>query len=508
MKAIDLPEHEMKLFRSCVLTVVFLFMAVACNRTPDCTDLYQQAEDRLEDGRFNEIRVLADSIRKMCPDSGSLIVSSDSLLQIAERIKLDFSLTEEDAERQLRNRTGGFTTAERDLWGKMNWLEYRYIEGEKRYFRRAPSNLILLRNFFQNRELNDSLDLTDPDLIFRRKHTQSVIQASELRPEPVQPAKMIVNYTLTVPPGAVPPGKTIRCWLPWPKENHARQTNVTFISASHEDYIISPDSMSHRTIYMETAAAEKEPAVFKISFGYQSAGQYFDPDKLSIKPYDKNSEIYRKHTSEKLPHICFTENVKKLTDSITGSDPDPFGILRKLYYWIDDNIPWAGALEYSTVPNIPEYVIRNRRGDCGMKTFLLMSMLRYKGIPVRWQSGWMMPPGGKNLHDWCEVYFEGPGWIPVDMSFGLQLSDDKKIRDFYISGIDAYRLIVNEEVAAPLWPGKKFLRSEPYDFQRGEVEWEGGNLYFDKWDYDMQIEYVDDKSLRSLRPEYQMTVQD
>jgi len=36
---------------------------------------------------------------------------------------------------------------------------------------------------------------------------------------------------------------------------------------------------------------------------------------------------------------------------------------------------------------------------------------------------------------------------------------------------------------------KKFLRSEPYDFQRGEVEWKGGNLYFDKWDYDMKIEY-------------------
>ena len=24
------------------------------------------------------------------------------------------------------------------------------------------------------------------------------------------------------------------------------------------------------------------------------------------------------------------------------------------------------------------------------------------------------------------------------------------------------------------------------DLQRGEVEWRGGNLYFDKWDYDVQ----------------------
>ena len=124
-----------------------------------------------------------------------------------------------------------------------------------------------------------------------------------------------------------------------------------------------------------------------------------------------------------------------------------------------------------------------------MQTFLLMSMLRYKGIPVRWQSGWKVPPDGKNLHDWCEVYFEGTGWIPADISYGLQYSDDRKLREFYISGIDSYRLIINKGVAGRLWPDKTFMRSEPFDFQRGEVEWKGGNLYFDKWDYEMEIKY-------------------
>jgi len=141
------------------------------------------------------------------------------------------------------------------------------------------------------------------------------------------------------------------------------------------------------------------------------------------------------------------------------------------------------------MPNIPEYVIKNRRGDCGMQTFLFMSMLRYKGIPVKWQSGWEMPPDAKNLHDWCEVYFEGAGWVPVDISYGLQYSDDRKTREFYISGIDSYRLIINEGIAGRLYPEKKFLRSEPFDFQRGEIEWSGGNLYFDKWDYNMEIIY-------------------
>jgi hypothetical protein len=89
-----------------------------------------------------------------------------------------------------------------------------------------------------------------------------------------------------------------------------------------------------------------------------------------------------------------------LADSIVGQEGNPFEIVRSIYYWLNENIPWAGALEYSAIPNIPQYVLRNRRGDCGMQTFRLMSMLRYKGIPVRWQSGWMMPPGHENLHDW------------------------------------------------------------------------------------------------------------
>ena len=35
---------------------------------------------------------------------------------------------------------------------------------------------------------------------------------------------------------------------------------------------------------------------------------------------------------------------------------------------------------------------------------------------------------------------------------------------------------------------KKFFRSEPVDLQKGEIEWDGGNLYFDKWSFVMTCE--------------------
>ena len=49
-------------------------------------------------------------------------------------------------------------------------------------------------------------------------------------------------------------------------------------------------------------------------------------------------------------------------------------------------------------------------------------------------------------------------------------------------------LIVNLDWGRELFPPKQSLRSEPADFQRGEVEVDGQNLYFDQWDYTMKVE--------------------
>ena len=173
-----------------------------------------------------------------------------------------------------------------------------------------------------------------------------------------------------------------------------------------------------------------------------------------------------------------------------GEEKDAYLIVKKIFNYITDHYPWASAREYSTIENIPEYVIANNHGDCGQVTLLFMVLARYNGIPARWQSGWMLHPGNKNLHDWCEIYFEGLGWVPVDQSFGRQQVENPEVQGFFLGGIDAYRLIVNDDFGMPLFPAKQFLRSETNDFQRGEVEWRGGNIYFNQWDYHLELEYL------------------
>jgi hypothetical protein len=89
-----------------------------------------------------------------------------------------------------------------------------------------------------------------------------------------------------------------------------------------------------------------------------------------------------------------------------------------------------------------------------------------------------------NLHDWGWLYLAPYGWVPMDVTFGRLDSDDRAVADFYLGGLDAWRIAFNDDYGRELVPVKQHFRSETVDLQRGEAEWSGGNLYFDQWDYD------------------------
>jgi transglutaminase-like putative cysteine protease len=102
----------------------------------------------------------------------------------------------------------------------------------------------------------------------------------------------------------------------------------------------------------------------------------------------------------------------------------------------------------------------------------------------------MMHPNSLNLHDWSEYYIEGIGWIPMDESFGVNnFATNDEVKYFYSNGMDAYRWIVNSDFSQPLYPNKIFTRSDNIDFQRGELEWRGGNIYYDQWNWDFSVSY-------------------
>jgi hypothetical protein len=474
-------------YLSCL--ILSFFIITGCKKT-SYNSVIDRINTELLNGNVTVAERVADSLKETITDS-ILIFKIDSLSEIAQRIRLEYSVNETNLRDVLEKSFGPLSEPQLNDWQKKGWLESRLINGRRMYYNRAASNLLRVLKFHEQKEGSQNEEPVDSELVFRLKHTSEVLSSAKGQSKPVIPVKMSITYTVSVDADAVPAGETVRCWLPFPRSDNARQKNVKLLETSEPDYIMAPDSAVHSTIYMESPAVKGKPVIFRIVFTYESSAQHFDLKGIKNIPYEKSSAVYRKFTSEEFPHINFSEHVKSIADdSIEYSENDPVGVVTGLYCWFKDNVPWAGAPEYSIIPDISDYVIKNRRGDCGMQTLLLMSLLRYKGIPVRWQSGWMVPPGHENLHDWCEVYFEGTGWVPVDVSYVLQHTDIESLKYYYMSGVDSYRMVVNNGIAGPLHPGKKFLRSEPYDFQRGEVEWNGGNLFFDKWNYDIDIKYL------------------
>jgi len=179
----------------------------------------------------------------------------------------------------------------------------------------------------------------------------------------------------------------------------------------------------------------------------------------------------------------FTPEIRATAAEIVGDETNPLRKAQRIFRWISENVRYCAELEYSTIPNISAKALRTRQGDCGVQGLLFITLCRAAGVPARWQSGWETLPGDWNMHDWTEFYVEPWGWLPADPSYGLQTHPDPAVQEFYCGHMDAYRLIVNVDYGRPLDPPKTSFRSEPADFQRGEIEIDGHNLYFDEWDW-------------------------
>ena len=405
------------------------------------------------------------------------------------RLLLDFKWTEADIKNQLSYYLPTGSDSLIKEWEKSNALEWKIIDGEKRYFNRAVSNLFRIDPAARAYKIAVEGDIMPSGYLkANKKHLPEIIAAAkQAKQKQIEPKRMQITYQINVPRSQVKMGDTLRCWLPFPQEANKRHQDVRLLSTSQKNYTLAPDSSLHRSIYMEKIINKEEAHNFKATFQVTTLAEWHPIDslKLNIQSEDQTLSSF---ISERSPHVVFSEPIRALSKKIVGEEKDPKEVTKRIFAYISDSIPWASAREYSTIRNIPEYVINNKHGDCGQVSLLFITLCRYNGIPAKWQSGFMLHPGGVNLHDWAEIH-NGEQWIPVDPSFGKSayLQSDSL---FYNSGIDSYRLIVNEDYSQAFYPAKKHPRSETVDFQRGEVETQDRNLYFDEWDWDINVDYL------------------
>jgi hypothetical protein len=74
----------------------------------------------------------------------------------------------------------------------------------------------------------------------------------------------------------------------------------------------------------------------------------------------------------------------------------------------------------------------------------------------------------------------------------LTQSERDELQNFYFGGLEGWRMVANSDHSQKLDPPKQTMRSDDIDFQRGEVEWRGGNIYFNDYSYHFDIEELKD----------------
>ena len=452
----------------------------------DTRDLLRRAQAAVEQGRFSEAESM---LREQIADPEAPVVDECAVaLEIIRRIRLDFSLTPERMLGKLRESIPEVSSEDMERWREQGVLQHRVIDGEVRYFNRAAGNLFRASSAARARR-KAGVERTGWSFDLPKHVAQLLAEAEDSSDPLVHPVKHHIRYELSVKEGhsRLRKGAKVRCWLPFPQE-YRQQREVRLLSTEPPDAVVAPNGHLQRTVYFEQVIEDPAtPPKFAAEFEFVTYAYVpkLDPDK--VEPYDTNGTLYREFTAERPPHIVFTPEVKRLASEIVGDETNPLVCARRIFRWVDGNIPWCSEMEYGTIPNIPAKALAARKGDCGVQGLLFITLCRAAGIPARWQSGWETLPNRWNMHDWSEFYVEPWGWLPADASYGLQQHSDPRVREFFCGHMDPYRLIVNLDYARELHPPKTSFRSEPNDFQRGEIEIDGHNLYFGEWSWDFDV---------------------
>ncbi len=453
--------------------------------------------ERLESG--GEFQAAAALLRTLLSDQGLAPTNRQTAefeLDRLDRIRKDFPHTKEALHAALKKSVRGLKQDEFEAWVAEGRFDSRVIDGQRRFMVSSVSNL-----FFRYPELNDRRLPPRDTAKLERAHleTCAAIQSAvqkEGKPY-VLPKKFRATMTVTAAPGAAPAQQTIRAWLPVPRD-YPFQSGFMLVSSSPAVKQIEPGTSPIRSVYLEQPARESAPTEFRIDYEYLAHGVRFNVDASRVVAAGTNEPNLAEFTRES-PHVVFSPEMRALAKRIAGAETNPYLKARAFYDWIAANIKYSYAIEYSTIRNISEYCRERGYGDCGQEALLFITLCRLSGIPARWQSGWSTFPGAKTIHDWSEIYLAPYGWIPVDPYMGIYATryantlnpeEKRQLRDFYFGGLDQYRMIANSDHSQKLNPPNRSHRSDTVDFQRGELEQGGKNIYFDQFSYDLEVREI------------------
>lgn len=389
-----------------------------------------------------------------------------------ERMLRDYVISQPEAEKILSEKLRDYQPGEIDQLRKDNVVDWIFVNGEIRYIDSFYSNLIKIRSDIAARQ-------KEPKLLPPGEKDDAQIRdeiIEKMKRHGTVSCELKLRATVTLGQELLASGGEYHIHVPLPLEKF-QISNVNLTSYNPAYFSVAPADAHQRTVYF--CGQAEDVAKCQIEYTMVNTMHYQNPDPQLVSPQQPSFD-----TGEQLPHIVFTPYLRALTSEIVGDETNPLKKARIIYDFVTTKVNYSYMRSYASLPVIPEYCASRLRGDCGVQALTFITMCRIAAIPARWQSGLYADWRSADCHDWAMFYVEPFGWLYCDCSFGGSAWRAKAYDrwNFYFCNLDPYRVCLTDRFQTDFQPPMQFLRADPYDNQRGEVESTDGPVKRYQWD--------------------------
>lgn len=394
------------------------------------------------------------------------------------RLPTQYPWNREEALHKLQELVPNATDEDMEKLELAGWVDFIYINGEKRYFVRFHRAML-------KGGVLDYLtgETRDPDREWLDGMIREIIDKGSLS------RRITLEASVSVDKDAFVPGEYL-AHLPFPAAT-AQQSDIELISGDPDG--IAPENAPARTAWWKRTLTEWRE--FRVRYSYVSTIRYADPLHAPApeKPlYPGVPEITEEDLGESGAYLRFTPYLRALAAEVTAGESTPAGKAWKIYEFITTKVTYSFMRDYFQIDNHGEFCAVNLKGDCGLQALLFVILCRISGIPARWQSGMSIDADYVGSHDWAQFYLPGWGWLFADPSYGggAYAAGSKMRHAFYFGNLDPMRMAANREYQADLEPKMHALRADPFDNQSGEIERIGAEYPFTMRQLDGDAEMI------------------
>lgn len=232
-----------------------------------------------------------------------------------------------------------------------------------------------------------------------------------------------------------PSGKTLKLWVPVPFDDREQVISVMTVNSRIPHTTTEEDEWHNRMFFFSAENMKAgDRIVLKYRMKRKAVGVMSDP-RENPKRHLVPSEWEK-----------WDSAIAQYVDELVGRESDPVKIGRKVYDAIIDSVTYVHE---ACGRGVSAFTFEEKVGRCDEFHALFRSMMMYKGIPVKWEQGILLPYPSEirkdgvieadcvNAHSWVRFHTGNGKWMPVDLS---EAKRRPALRDYYYGRITPNRI--------------------------------------------------------------------